>query len=173
MPEDAPTQGDVTTQGTVCNDVMQGEDCNEDWPERLTAPQQRQLCQAARAAAARSYSPYSRFRVGAAVLTAGGLFTGTNVENASFGLTLCAERTALATAIAAGERDIRAVAIACIDAEAKAGLPALMPCGACRQWLVELAPMAEIFICSGPERCNADEPQVFTVAELLPQAFRL
>ena len=69
-------------------------------------------------AAGNAYAPYSKFRVGAAVLGASGLiFKGANVENASYGLGTCAERVALATASAAGERNIVAIAIACIDAE--------------------------------------------------------
>lgn len=139
--------------------------------ERQAARDRQQLCQAACQAATHSYSPYSRFRVGAAVRTPGGVFTGTNVENASFGLTICAERVALATAIAAGERDFRAVAIACIDAGAAAALPTLMPCGACRQWLVELAAAAEIIICT--DCADRNKMRVFPVAALLPQAFRL
>ena len=102
---------------------------------------------AARKAAKQSYSPYSHFRVGAVVLAASNkIYSGCNVENASFGLTLCAERTALATAIAAGETKIKAIAIACIDGDAALGLRAKVPCGACRQWIQELAPDAEILI---------------------------
>jgi len=142
-------------------------------PRTLSDRDRQQLCQAARSVAERSYSPYSHFRVGAAVLTADGeTFAGTNVENASFGLTICAERVALATAIAAGQRDFKAMAIACIDADADAGLPALMPCGACRQWLVELAATAEIIICT---QCTDEASicSVFSVTDLLPQAFCL
>jgi cytidine deaminase len=77
-----------------------------------TPAQRRSLERAARAAAKESYSPYSRFRVGAAVLTASGrVYAGCNVENASYGLCNCAERTAIFTAAAAGERRIRAVVV--------------------------------------------------------------
>lgn len=137
----------------------------------------------ARQAAARAYAPYSRFRVGAAVavMTSSGLrvVTGANVENASYGLALCAERAALAAACAlpdavrpteAAQRvgshpDITYVALACIDAPADAPPSSRMPCGACRQWFAELAPHATFYIdgVAGP----------FTLADLLPQPFRL
>lgn len=124
------------------------------------------LLSEARAAAREAYAPYSGFRVGAAVLARGGaVFRGVNVENASLGLGVCAERVALATAIASGERDIIAVAVACIDAPPGAPLEERVPCGACRQWLQELAPGARILI-QGEERS-------FLVAELLPMAFAL
>ena len=121
------------------------------------------LIEAARAAWARSYSPYSRFAVGAAVLTrAGDIVTGSNVENASYGLTLCAERVALSRALQEGHAagDILAVAVA-TDAPAP-----VTPCGACRQWLAELAPTA-IVHCAG----RGDSFLTVTVADLLPYAF--
>jgi cytidine deaminase len=84
-------------------------------------------------AALASYSPYSKFRVGAALLlTDGSIVTGTNVENRSYGLSNCAERTAIFAAIAQGRKDFSALAIACPDAEYPVG-----PCGACRQVLSE------------------------------------
>jgi cytidine deaminase len=94
-----------------------------------------QLLQEADAARRASYSPYSRFAVGAALLTRGGrILHGCNVENASFGLSVCAERTALWKAVSEGEREFVAVAIA-------AGAGAVpSPCGACRQVLHEFAP---------------------------------
>lgn len=124
-----------------------------------------ELLQAARTAARRSYSPYSHFRVGAAVRTISGTFTGANVENASFGLCLCAERSAMAAALAAGAREIEAIAVACVDAKPEAGAGERMPCGACRQWFIELAPDAEIVI-DGVAR-------VFSPAQLLAQPFTL
>jgi cytidine deaminase len=130
----------------------------------VTGTERQDLLAAARAAALRAYAPYSGFRVGAAVLTPEGMVTGANVENASYGLTLCAERAALAAAVARGQGPVRGVAVACIDAAAGAGLAGRMPCGACRQWLAELAPEAEVVI--------DGEAAVFTVAELLPAAFR-
>lgn len=82
----------------------------------------------------RAYAPYSRFRVGAAVATDGGVFSGANVENASYGLSICAERVAASTAVAAGARRIEAVAVAGGEK-----LPT-SPCGACRQFLYEFNP---------------------------------
>ena len=93
------------------------------------------LSAAARAAAAASYSPYSRFRVGAALLCADGtIVTGTNVENRSYGLTLCAERAAVASAVSGGRRSFLAVAVFTPDSG-----DAVAPCGACRQVLSEFA----------------------------------
>ncbi len=99
------------------------------------------LFSAAWEAARNSYSPYSKFRVGAAILCGdGSIITGTNVENRSFGLTICAERSALVAAISAGKKDFKAIAIATPDASY-----AVSPCGACRQVLSEfLGPEAEV-----------------------------
>jgi len=127
----------------------------------------------AREAAQRAYAPYSGFRVGAAVvveLPAGPeIVTGANVENASYGLTLCAERAALAAAVSrhgAPGRPPRVsrVAIACIDTPEGAPDAARMPCGACRQWLAELAPDATYHV----DGVNRD----LTLDDLLPNAFR-
>lgn len=124
------------------------------------------LIGAARQAALAAYAPYSNFRVGAAVLAADGrVFTGCNVENASYGLCLCAERTALASAVAAGARIFRAIAVSCPDAPVSLGLTGRSPCGACRQWLLELAPDAVIFL--------DGVGQTFTGRELLPGGFEL
>ena len=125
-----------------------------------------QLEAAARQVALQSYSPYSGFRVGAAVLCASGAtYAGANVENASYGLTLCAERVALAMAFSAGEREIVALCVACVDAPNGAALQELMPCGACRQWLQELAVGADIIV--------AGEARLFRISELLPIPFKL
>ena len=92
-----------------------------------------ELFEKAMMASKNSYSPYSKFPVGAAILTSDGrIYTGCNVENRSYGLTNCAERTALFTAVAEGARRIAAVAIAAPKAEYPVG-----PCGACRQVLTE------------------------------------
>jgi cytidine deaminase len=97
------------------------------------------LIKAARAVRSRSYSPYSSFAVGAAIQTSSGrIFTGANVENVSFGLTLCAERVAAATAIAAGERDFCMLALVADSSDPVA------PCGACRQVLAEFNPSLKI-----------------------------
>ncbi|MES1166831.1 MAG: cytidine deaminase, partial [Pseudomonadota bacterium] len=112
-------------------------------------------------AAAGAYAPYSRFRVGAAVLTGSGkIFAGCNVENASYGLCNCAERTAIFTAVAAGERKIAAVAVC-----TRTPIPTA-PCGACRQVIHEFGPRA-LVICLGRGRKRLET----TLDRLLPAAF--
>lgn len=98
-------------------------------------------------AAENAYAPYSRFRVGAALLCSDGtVFTGANIENRSFGLTICAERTAMCAAVSAGRRDFIALAVATPDAGY-----AVSPCGACRQVLSEfLKPETPIQFGAGP-----------------------
>lgn len=101
--------------------------------------QPEKLVEQARAARRRAYAPYSHYLVGAAVLTAAGdVFTGCNIENASYGLTICAERVAIASAIAAGQRDF--VMLALVTANGGS------PCGACRQVMVEFAPDMPVII---------------------------
>lgn len=121
------------------------------------------LMDAARAAAARAYVPYSHFPVGAAILTAGGdVVTGSNIEIASYGLTCCAERTAAFTAAAAGHREFLAVAVAAPK------LRGVTPCGACRQVLEEFQPRAgEMVVILD----DADGPNRVPLADLLPRAF--
>src|SRR5580704_2715922 len=105
----------------------------------MTEEEDRHLVEAARSAATASYSPYSRFRVGAAVLAGGKVYTGCNIENASFGLTICAERAAIFAAISAGNTDIQALALSCIDATDSSDEQLKVPCGACRQVVEEFA----------------------------------
>ncbi len=124
-----------------------------------------ELLAIARDVAQRAYCPYSHFRVGAALIAGDKLYTGVNIEISSYGLTLCAERAALAAAISAGAGPVTQVAVACIDARADAPVNERTPCGACRQWLADLAPKATIYI-DGAQ-------QDFTVADLLPYAFGL
>ena len=123
------------------------------------------LLQQAREAATYAHAPYSHFRVGAALKAGKRIFTGANIEISSYGLSLCAERSALSAAISAGERHITQIAVSCIDARPEAGLQERVPCGACRQWIADLAPEAVISI-DGAER-------VFHLDDLLPNAFGL
>jgi cytidine deaminase len=124
-----------------------------------------ELLEMARAASQRAYCPYSNFHVGAAIRAGGKIYAGANVENASYGLTICAERTAMFAAILAGETNIEAVAVSCVDAPEGSDTTQLMPCGACRQVLAEFA---------GPDTpVLVDRAGRFTLNELLPFAFRL
>lgn len=119
------------------------------------------LVREALAARERAYAPYSRFAVGAAVLTASGrVFPGCNIENAAYPSTCCAERTALFSAYAAGERDVLAIAVV-----AETPGP-VSPCGTCRQVIAELAPRAAVFLAN-----TAGAIRPTTPAELLPGVF--
>jgi len=131
--------------------------------------EQKTLLQQALQAAELAYAPYSNFRVGAAVLTSGGIFTGANIETASTNLGICAERAAMTHARMNGAHAIVGIAVSCPDARPNADGTvdeyAAMPCGACRQWIAELAPDAWIVV-SSSER-------VFYLDDLLPYAFKL
>jgi cytidine deaminase len=120
------------------------------------------LLEEARAALANSHAPYSEFRVGAALRTVGGkVFRGVNVENASLGLSMCAERTAIFSAIAAGEREFDAIAIATL---AESPTP---PCGACRQVMLEFCDELDIHL------VVAGHPvETHTLTELAPRPFK-
>lgn len=124
------------------------------------------LVAAARDAAKNAHCPYSGYHVGAALLAADGrVFRGCNVENASYGLTLCAERNAITTAVAEGCRDFRALAIAGGTAEAPA-----FPCGACRQVMVEFCgPDFPVIVAA----LEGGEPKTIPLGELLPHSFNL
>lgn len=128
------------------------------------SPTEQALIEVARAARAHAYAPYSRYAVGAAVLTDDGrIFAGCNVENASYGLSLCAERVAVFSAVAAGARRLVAAAVCTPDGGT--------PCGACRQVLHEFAAAPDQFVVwvVAPDRVVAR----YTLADLLPSAFRL
>ena len=121
------------------------------------------LVRAAAKARENSVSPYSQFKVGAALLTpAGEIIGGANVESASYGLTCCAERIALFKALTEGKRNFIAVAVVARCA----GGP--MPCGACRQLLREYAPDAKVLVADSDDLTAVQE---FTVRALLPSAF--
>ncbi len=120
------------------------------------------LLDQARQARTRAYAPYSRFLVGAAVLCEDGtIFTGCNVENASYGLAMCAERVAIGAAVASGHRRFMAVAVA------GTGPGATAPCGACRQVIAEFAPNCPVY-------CAGESGGVLhtSMAALLPHQFR-
>jgi len=122
------------------------------------------LVAAACEARLRSHSPYSGFRVGAALLgKSGKVYPGTNVENASIGLSICAERSAACRAVADGETGFTAVAI-CAD-----GMEPTPPCGACRQFLLEFGRDMTVLIAG--ENGAAGEVRSFSLAELIPHAF--
>jgi cytidine deaminase len=134
---------------------------------KLTASQVEQLLLAAQEASERAYAPFSNFCVGAAILTADGrLFKGCNVENSSFGMTNCAERTAIFTAVAEGavnaERDL--VAVVVVNKEGVA----CSPCGACRQVIYEFGPEATVIF-----RAKDGEITQMKASEILPEGFRL
>lgn len=127
----------------------------------MDQPDYAALTEAALAARSLAYAPYSRFLVGAAVLTASGrLFPGGNIENAAYPMTVCAERVALFSAYAAGEREIVALAVV-TDTDDVAS-----PCGACRQVIFELAPRATLLLLNLRGARHVTRPQA-----LLPHGF--
>src|SRR5262245_28864477 len=119
------------------------------------------LVDAATAARANAYSPYSRYQVGAAALGGSGrIYSGCNIENASYGLSVCAERVAIFRAIAEGEREVAALAVATENGAT--------PCGACRQVLHEFGPTARVLLCAADGTCKE-----LGLDALLPDAFAL
>ena len=124
------------------------------------------LLEAAEAVSRKAHAPYSKFRVGAALITpTGEVFTGCNVENASYGLTICAERNAVFAAVAAGFKEFSAIAVV----SGKPPLPA--PCGACRQVLAEFCgPELPVYAAVAGK---LNKVKSFTLGGLLPETFRL
>ena len=121
------------------------------------------LIAAASDARRRAYAPYSNYQVGAALLTStGDVFVGCNVENGSFGLTICAERVAFSTAVAAGQREFEALAIATPDGR--------FPCGACRQFAAEFCDDLLILLIRADRHAQVAEVRL---RELLPGKFSL
>jgi len=129
---------------------------------QLSSKERKQLLAAARRVMRHAYAPYSRFRVGAALLTTKGeVFVGCNVENASYGITNCAERTAIFSAIAhSGRLEIRAIAVVNDQGMASS------PCGACRQAIYEFGPEAVVLF---PTESGWKEA---SIRQLLPEGFR-
>lgn len=135
----------------------------------MMTPEQIALLASAQKAAERAYAPYSKFNVGAAVLTENGIFTGANIENASSNLGICAERVAIAHARMNGCTSIVGIAVNCTDAprddNGTIDIRQTMPCGGCRQWLAELAPNAWL-VTNGSD-------EVYVLDQLLPNPFIL
>jgi len=132
--------------------------------KKIPAATRERLLGAARKALKNAYAPYSNFQVGAAILTSKGrIFTGCNVENASYGVTNCAERTAIFSAVAEEGPGLEILAVAVTNAQ---GVPC-SPCGACRQVIYEFGPDAVVFYQGkqGPKQSH--------ITELLPEGFRL
>ena len=133
------------------------------WQNKVVKIDSKKLVEAAAKARLGSVSPYSKFKVGAALLTEPGeIFGGANVESASYGLTCCAERVALFKALTDGKREFAAIAVV---ARCDGGP---MPCGACRQLLAEYAPGGKVFVADSN---HLKKIRTFTVRQLLPSAF--
>jgi cytidine deaminase len=133
-------------------------------PNQDTANAAERLIEAARAAMKNAYAPYSNFKVGAALLTTTGqIFAGCNVENASYGMTNCAERTAIFSAVSQSGPSLEIQSIAIVNDQ---NAPC-SPCGACRQVIYEFGPRAIVFFLS------ANGWKTLPVADLLPEGFRL
>jgi len=133
----------------------------------LAPDQQQRLLAAARAMLDKAYAPFSHFQVGAAVLTQrGGIYGGCNVENSSYGLTICAERSAVFAAVATEGPSMKIRGVAVCALHQGKDQPA-SPCGACRQVIFEFGSQAVVLF-QGPEG-----PQQATISDLLPGGFRL
>lgn len=131
---------------------------------RLNGARKKRLIVAALKARKNAYCPYSRYAVGAAVLTASGrVYSGCNIENSSYGLSICAERTAIFAAVAAGDKKIRALCVATRSPK---------PCGACRQVLMEFAgPGSPVLLVDATLKSPHSHILETTAAHLLPWAF--
>ena len=128
----------------------------------MTDSQRNTLIQLAMEARQLAYAPYSNFLVGAALLTEDGtIFTGCNVENTSYGLCICAERTAICKAVSEGHQSFRTIAVA--------ATPFATPCGACRQFIVEFGKQIEV-ICVDAE--NSSHVKTWTIEQLIPENFK-
>ncbi len=122
------------------------------------------LVAVARAAAQAAYAPYSGFKVGAAVMTDRGVFAGCNVENSSFGLTVCAERVALFKAVSEGAKQVKAVAVFASSPQSRTALTP--PCGACLQVIAEFGNNPDIVLSNGRQTRH------YRLKDLLPHRFK-
>lgn len=119
------------------------------------------LIEVAKEASEKAYAPYSNYKVGASILTKSGkIYSGCNIENASFGATVCAERVAIFKAVSEGEREFEMIAIYIDDEK---NIPS--PCGICRQVMMEFSPEIKIVLSNGKEY------KIFNLVELLPYPF--
>ncbi len=136
-------------------------------PKAIFVPEEMRhhLVCASRVVASRAYCPHSHYHVGASILTPSGIFEGCNIENSSFGLTICAERVAAFCAVSKGVTKFLAIAISCPDSIDVGETSSKMPCGACRQVLYEFGGPELIVIIDGVGQ--------YLLSELLPQAFEL
>lgn len=135
-------------------------------------PEHRELIQRALGARAHAYAPYSNFSVGAALRTeSGAIYTGCNVENASYGLSVCAEVSSLTAAVSAGDRQVRAIAI--VGGPRDSEGPIITPCGRCRQFISEFARAddCDVLVLLGDSRGISASQH--SISELLPGAFQL
>ena len=125
-----------------------------------------ELIEKAKEARLRAYAPYSEFTVGAALLCKNGrIYTGCNIENASYGATICAERTAIYKAVSEGEGDFEAIAI--VGAAAGAPIEFCPPCGMCRQVMTEFCDMDRFRIVLSNDR----EERIYTLKDMMPYSF--
>jgi cytidine deaminase len=132
--------------------------------KQIPAAMRERLLRSARKVMKNAYAPFSHFKVGAAILTSKGhIFVGCNVENSSYGMTNCAERTAIFSAIAKDGPDLEIVAVAVASGQAGA----CSPCGACRQVIYEFGPQATVIY------PGAKGPKESLITDLLPEGFRL
>jgi cytidine deaminase len=132
--------------------------------EKITSGMRKRMLRSAKQAMKHAYAPYSKFHVGAAILLSNGkMYSGCNVENASYGMTNCAERTAIFAAVAELGPKIEIRAVSVVNDH---GVPC-SPCGACRQVIYEFGPDATVFF------QGADGPKQAHITELLPEGFRL
>ncbi len=128
----------------------------------MTAPDRNHLIESALAVRKLAYAPYSNFLVGAALLTKDGtVFTGCNVENTSYGLCICAERTAICKAVSEGHQEFLAIAVA--------ATPFATPCGACRQFIVEFGKKIEVISVDANDVTNVKS---WSITDLIPENFK-